>query len=1764
VILRYQYTAPNWVITGQYTPPLCSGAPCWRPVVGSRVQVFREGKYYIFSGTSTGRVVVTDVADPQSNLNGTTFFLGAAGSIQAIDYVPASAQNNELLVMGTSIGLVFVYDYTLRRIDSVVLAAASSVQAISTYALYALAVDPVAAVAFYGAGDGYNAFVGRIDLRSQNADNFDVEVLPTTSFQGNEMGYGYIQSVFVDANRNAIYWGTEQPRTINDNTTHYLPAAIFKTAIAECSQYSCGDCGTVDAAYCSYCASTDSCVFSTPGSTRSCPVASPLTRPALCPTVTGISRSVGSTDGGTTVSFTGSNFYTGAGASQYFCQFGSLSPVSATTVSPTSITCTTPASALAGEVDAIVIYGSRPLGSTLKFNYISCDPLGCDTCGAAGDCVWCYRRNQCTGTGGCAGPSASSCPILTSVAPLNISVTTSRTVTLQASAISSGEQYRCNFNGVYRQGTFFSGPSRVQCPSPVGIPDQLMIPTIEIAQDPSNPVAYVPFTQSISPLVKPIDFYNCDGIGACFTCIQNHAECAFCPEIEGILAGGCSYNTSVSQCTAQGLSTCPAITSVTPSLLHFRDDAATFVQIQITAASVDPALYSCLWKAPNGTFFDPIAPQPGATVTRVTCALPPDNPLSLGSYAVEVRLGGVPHSNPFTITVYDCSPGGTCATCMSSSRPKCRWCNALMQCDVPAQISGGCPSTPISVATSCPTIGIDPTSDTIAGGFDLTINSSVSIPTTLPLVCNFRSDGVGLNTDVAGTLVGNNVVCTTPSVVTATLANVTLRVNGINYAAPVSMRFHDCTTTVTGSVRNCSSCLTRNNCGWCGSSCESTILCTAPLTTCPSIVDVSPKIIDGTLPTLVTILTSPSPPSAFNYDCVFGAQRVSAIATGSGIQCLSPFTSSSQPISVSVAITDAGSFIAAGQIPSVEFYRCSQGVSSCGALCSQNPNCGFCADTAQCMGETACKLGSADNLWLFGSTGCPTVAETKPDFMQVAVRNRSVIPEDITFRINNLVLPSPVNVSLAKRSVRLGDFACVFGADIVPVSTYDPTNNTFTCTAPVLYNQGFYSVYLTYKGARLTVDDTRFQLQDCFRIPACGLCLLQPNCGWCRGSVQCMTKAWCDEEPISDWAPVCPGLSGISPSSGLNTGGYNVTIRGGPFVNSPFLLARFARNAVNATIMLLNASFVDDGTLLVVIPEIPEEDVGEFKMAFEINGTLYVQQELAFTYFAPLRNNGTTNIINTGIGSGAIAGIVVGMAAVIAALGIALIVMKRRKVGFFSEFKLKEPDYAAVAYGTTMQPLWRYPKDNWEILAIKLLAKDNGFVFSVMNTTAPTEQDAIARSLTHFYQFHHKSVQYGTLFVTTEVLRNKSENTIFRNDSMASKWFKFYCKIVGVRYIFNELARFIYELNKISEVRAKATETTDSMASQSSKPQLSSSKSLLSLEMEVDPNKYGDSAFTDSEANVYQLILACQKVFTAIRTSLSDIPKEFKIVFQSMREAIMNKFNSEEAILKAVGGFLFLRYICPAITAPHAYGLLPAPPNNVAQRQLVLIGKVIQNLANRTMPGAKETFMLQLNDFFIRNIPKVRLFYDELLVAPTQNLADTQIVEPTEVVKNNALATLMEQIHLQQTKIRKYIKTQEAADDDQRAAALEADLDELLATYKQPKKMLDKDMKKKEASKAKLEADLKETREREKEKEKELEKEREREKEREKAQKKEKDDSKKVKTETVVAGGKAEKEDKKKDKSKKGKDDDIELAPMAAQIVDLNDDDDGVAKKKKK
>jgi len=119
--------------------------------------------------------------------------------------------------------------------------------------------------------------------------------------------------------------------------------------------------------------------------------------------------------------------------------------------------------------------------------------------------------------------------------------------------------------------------------------------------------------------------------------------------------------------------------------------------------------------------------------------------------------------------------------------------------------------------------------------------------------------------------------------------------------------------------------------------------------------------------------------------------------------------------------------------------------------------------------------------------------------------------------------------------------------------------------------------------------------------------------------------------------------------------------------------------------------------------------------------------------------------------------------------------------------------------------------------------------------------------------------------------------------------------------------------------------------------------------------------------------------------------------------------------INLLGHFFFLRFSCAAISVPESYGLVKNSPSKAARRSLVLITKVLQNLANELQFGSKESYMLKVNDFISTNIPKLSNFYKNLLTIPA-DYEKTDTAEITLQIKNNSLAFVYN--HLIQNKTR--------------------------------------------------------------------------------------------------------------------------------------------------
>jgi neurofibromin 1 len=62
----------------------------------------------------------------------------------------------------------------------------------------------------------------------------------------------------------------------------------------------------------------------------------------------------------------------------------------------------------------------------------------------------------------------------------------------------------------------------------------------------------------------------------------------------------------------------------------------------------------------------------------------------------------------------------------------------------------------------------------------------------------------------------------------------------------------------------------------------------------------------------------------------------------------------------------------------------------------------------------------------------------------------------------------------------------------------------------------------------------------------------------------------------------------------------------------------------------------------------------------------------------------------------------------------------------------------------------------------------------------------------------------------------------------------------------------------------------------------------------------------------------------ALFSAPGHVPEGFRDLFASVRAEVLQRFPEMED--KVVGGFFFLRFICPALVAPEQWGLVAGTP----------------------------------------------------------------------------------------------------------------------------------------------------------------------------------------------------------------------------------------------
>ncbi|KAG1177602.1 hypothetical protein G6F70_005649 [Rhizopus microsporus] len=294
--------------------------------------------------------------------------------------------------------------------------------------------------------------------------------------------------------------------------------------------------------------------------------------------------------------------------------------------------------------------------------------------------------------------------------------------------------------------------------------------------------------------------------------------------------------------------------------------------------------------------------------------------------------------------------------------------------------------------------------------------------------------------------------------------------------------------------------------------------------------------------------------------------------------------------------------------------------------------------------------------------------------------------------------------------------------------------------------------------------------------------------------------------------------------------------------------------------------------------------------------------------------------------------------------------------------------------------------DRYEKLIDILINSDLDVTKSLCEVCPSSEIDDCANALYACYSSKNKIMQLLKTVIQKEIDTTDNETDLFRRTSIATRLLSVFAKDNGAEYVKAVLSPVFQKLSELPRENRC---------------------------FELDPSKLLPSE--DGNRNRQNVIEVTELFLQAICNSVDLAPLSFREICSYIAMSVRERF--PEARYTAVGSFIFLRFFCPVIVSPEIDGVTKTAQLNSREmrRGYLIATKVIQNLANNVLFGAKETYMIVLNDFLTNNIYKVANFLREISTMPSEprNERPTEAYELTEedyVLLHQVLADNMERI----------------------------------------------------------------------------------------------------------------------------------------------------------
>lgn len=250
---------------------------------------------------------------------------------------------------------------------------------------------------------------------------------------------------------------------------------------------------------------------------------------------------------------------------------------------------------------------------------------------------------------------------------------------------------------------------------------------------------------------------------------------------------------------------------------------------------------------------------------------------------------------------------------------------------------------------------------------------------------------------------------------------------------------------------------------------------------------------------------------------------------------------------------------------------------------------------------------------------------------------------------------------------------------------------------------------------------------------------------------------------------------------------------------------------------------------------------------------------------------------------------------------------------------------------------------------------------SIADSASLTEHNLLASSLFGIFGYGKKLDVLFRGLLGHEIGSVTRSTEMFRRNSPLTRLLSNFAGDYGEAYLVGTLGDFIEDLI-VNEVVVEVEKANNNEWN-------------LSPVNTITDNQVStlDPVSNTEDATLYLKYL--DKLVTAITSSSNAMPLPFKFLCSEIYKAVKTKF--ADAALIAVGSFLFLRFMCPAIISPEVVFKVEIK-NPKVKRTLMQLVKVLQNMANGSLSLLKWPGLVGKMPELIKINAKITSFLEEI------------------------------------------------------------------------------------------------------------------------------------------------------------------------------------------